>query len=52
MNLEREWRHVGDVELNGLARNDAIVFVPSEAEAEMLLETSPWPVTVLEHAAK
>jgi hypothetical protein len=43
--LEREWRHVGDLDLNDLPRNDGMLFVPTRAEAEILLETSPWPVT-------
>jgi hypothetical protein len=45
--VEQEWRHVGDLDLSALAPNDAILFVPTAGEARMLLEFSPWPVTVL-----
>jgi hypothetical protein len=45
--VEQEWRHVGDLDLSNAASHDALLFVPSLAEARMLLEFSPWPVTVL-----
>lgn len=45
--LEREWRHVGDLDLSGLTAADATLFVPTADEARKLLEISPWPVTVL-----
>jgi hypothetical protein len=45
--LEREWRHVGDLDLSSLAADDAMLFAPTDAAARKLLEISPWPVTVL-----
>lgn len=45
--LEREWRHVGDVDLSRLAVGDAMLFAPTTEAARKLLEISPWPVTVL-----
>jgi hypothetical protein len=44
--VEREWRHVGDLELNLLSRDDALVFVPSFAAARRLSAVSPWPITL------
>jgi len=45
--LEREWRHVGDVDLAELSSEDAIIFVPTDAQAERVAAISRWPVTVL-----
>ena len=45
--IEREWRHVGDVNLESLAPCAGFVFVPSMAEAERLTGLSRWPVVVL-----
>ncbi|NLF69031.1 MAG: hypothetical protein GX575_08240 [Candidatus Anammoximicrobium sp.] len=45
--VEREWRHVGDVDLNELPADAALLFVPAEAEARQLAAASPWPVAVL-----
>lgn len=44
---EREWRHPGELDLSRLAADDALLFVPSQAEALALAETSPWPIVVL-----
>ncbi len=44
---EEEWRHVGDLPLDKVPADAALVFVPSEAEAAGLAEESPWPVVVL-----
>lgn len=46
--VEREWRHVGDVDLESLPGHSALLFVPSLGEAERLARASPWPVTVFE----
>jgi hypothetical protein len=46
--VEQEWRYRGDFSLDGLSRDDAILFVPTLGEARKLLEISPWPVTVLD----
>ena len=46
--VEREWRHVGDVELEELPANAGLVFVPTREEAEQLVTISRWPVTVLD----
>ena len=45
--VEQEWRHVGDLSLECIRQDEAILFVPTIAEAKKLLELSPWPVTVL-----
>ena len=45
--FEREWRHLGDVELDQLPRDAALVFVPTEQEARELTRTSRWPVSVV-----
>lgn len=45
--LEREWRHVGDVDLTDLSSDDAVIFVPSDVEAQRVAAISRWPVTVL-----
>ena len=44
--VEREWRHVGDLDLSGLSREDALVFVPNFAAARRLSAVSPWPITL------
>jgi hypothetical protein len=45
--VEKEWRQLGDLSLDGLSHDDAILFVPTLEEARKLLEISRWPVTVL-----
>ncbi|MEK6260507.1 MAG: hypothetical protein AABP62_17965 [Planctomycetota bacterium] len=44
--VEREWRHVGDLDLSQLSREDALVFVPNFAAARRLSAVSPWPITL------
>ncbi len=44
--VEREWRHVGDLDLSQLAREDALVFVPNFSAARRLSAVSPWPITL------
>ncbi len=44
--VEREWRHVGDLELGQLSREDALIFVPNFAAARRLSAVSPWPITL------
>ncbi len=44
---EREWRHLGDLDLNTLPSDAAMVFAPSKSEAQHLAKLSPWPVAVL-----
>jgi hypothetical protein len=41
---EREWRHVGDVPLDEIPHDAALLFVPSRAEAELLAALSPWAI--------
>lgn len=41
---EREWRVVGDVRLTDLARQDVLVFVATESQANSLARISRWPV--------
>ena len=45
---EREWRHVGDVDLAHLPKDEGLVFVPTIHEAQQLAAISPWPITVVE----
>ncbi len=44
--VEQEWRHVGDLRLDGIPADAALLFVPSAAEAWQLAASSPWPVVV------
>lgn len=44
---EREWRLVGDMDLGEIPAVAALLFVPSEGEAQQLAATSPWPIVVL-----
>jgi hypothetical protein len=46
---EREWRHVGDVLLDAIPPDAALLFVPQEAEAQALSLRSPWPILLLPH---
>jgi hypothetical protein len=50
--VEREWRHVGDVDLRCLAPDEGLLFVPTEVAAYELAAVSPWPVTVLKRPAR
>jgi hypothetical protein len=45
--VEQEWRHIGDLKLDGIPAHAAMLFVPSEAEARQLAASSPWPVAVV-----
>jgi hypothetical protein len=45
--VEQEWRHIGDLRLDGIPAHAAMLFVPSEAEARQLAASSPWPVVVV-----
>jgi len=44
---EREWRHVGDISLDEIPEDAALLFVPSETEARQLAGISRWPVAVV-----
>lgn len=44
---EREIRVCGDVRLRQIGADDAVVFVPSEAEAKLIAPDSRWAVVVL-----
>jgi len=44
--IEREWRYIGDVPLDEIPEDAALLFVPSESEAEQLAAISRWPVVV------
>jgi len=50
--VEREWRHVGDVDLSELPPEAGLVFVPSRREADQLAPLSRWPLTILRRASK
>lgn len=43
---EREWRHVGDVDLSGFSRDELTVFVPTFEAAKLLQPLCPWPITL------
>ena len=45
--VEQEWRHVGDLRLDGIPADAALLFVASETEARQLAPASPWPIVVL-----
>lgn len=49
--LERESRHVGNLDLKKLPPEAGLVFVPTLEEAERIATISPWPVTVLDRDA-
>jgi len=44
---EKEWRVLGDVDLNQIGPNDAVVFVGRASEVPAIAELSIWPVVVL-----
>jgi hypothetical protein len=44
--VEREWRHLGDLDLSDLAPGDVIVLVPTVDAARLLQPCSPWPLTL------
>lgn len=44
--VEREWRHLGDLDLSDLAPEDVIVLVPNVDAARLLQPHSPWPLTL------
>ncbi len=46
--VEREWRLRGDLRLDEIPSDAAIVFVPTRVEARQLAAGSPWPVAVLD----
>ncbi|MFW6170243.1 MAG: hypothetical protein ACODAD_07115 [Planctomycetota bacterium] len=46
--VEREWRHLGDVDLTDLPSDAATLFVPTVDAARWLSPLSRWPVTVLQ----
>jgi hypothetical protein len=45
--MEREWRHLGDLDLDAIPTASGLVFVPSLAEAQHVARISRWPVTVV-----
>jgi hypothetical protein len=45
--VEDEWRVVGDVGLESIPRDAALVFVPTEGEADQVAPICRWPVTVV-----
>lgn len=48
--LEKEWRHLGDVDLAPLPSESAFLFVPTHAEAMQLAKISRWPVAIVPSA--
>ena len=45
--LEREWRMVGDLRLELIPRDQALVFVASDAEANIIADLCHWPIVVM-----
>ena len=45
--VEDEWRVVGDVDLVALPADAALLFVPTESEAQQIATVSRWPVTIV-----
>jgi len=48
--VEDEWRVVGDIDLAELPADAALLFVPTEADAQRMAAISRWPVTVVPNA--
>lgn len=46
--MEREWRVCGDVDFSNVPKDQAVAFVPSKSEAQMLCRVSKWPVVVVD----
>jgi hypothetical protein len=44
--VEREWRHVGDLDLSELPAEDGLLFVRHYEDAVRLSRSSPWPITL------
>jgi hypothetical protein len=44
--VEREWRHRGDLDLEGLTADEVLLFVPDFAAAKSLREVTDWPITL------
>ena len=44
--VEREWRHIDDLDLSPLPRECGLVFVPNYAAARRIAAVSPWPITL------
>lgn len=45
---EREWRHVGDLDLSDATADDVLLFVPNGDDARRLASVCPWPITILD----
>ena len=50
--IEQEWRQIGDLALPEIPDDAAILFVPSQVEAEQLSAISRWPVAVVSPQAE
>lgn len=48
--MEREWRVMGDIDLNRIGRQDAVIFVPDVAAAKTLAPYSQWPFVIVDLA--
>lgn len=44
--VEREWRHLGDLDLTSLPKEEGLIFVPRYEDAVRLSGCSPWPITL------
>ena len=44
--IEREWRHIGDLDLSQLPRECGLIFVPNYATARHIATVSSWPITL------
>ena len=48
---EREWRHVGDIDLRHVPNDAALLFTPSKSDARQLADISRWPIAIVESEA-
>lgn len=44
---EREWRHLGDLDLSNATPNDVLLFVPTRDDARRLASVCPWSITIV-----
>lgn len=49
---EREWRLLGDVNLEKVSHDQAFVFVPSESDAITIAKLTHWPTLILDQASQ
>jgi hypothetical protein len=50
--VEREWRHLGHLDLTDLTPDDVLLFVPTFEAAKSLAQITKWPITLWPDAPK